>query len=176
MRFKILVVAVLIATTASALTVKQASIKKLTADAALVVTGTVAAQEARWDDGNIYTYVTLDIARCLKGQAPGKTVVVKNYGGTVGEISEVVAGAPVFAEGKEVLLFLTLWRGDYFIHSIALGGFDIVQEGGARYAVNDLSHVTLVDPVTHKEIAEPGQKRTKIELESFVAQVRAFAR
>jgi hypothetical protein len=164
-----------VASTASALTVEKASIKKLTGDAALIVLGKVVSQESRWVDGNIFTYVTLAIDAQFKGAHRGKTVVVKNYGGTVGEISEEVAGAPVFAAGDEVLLLLIHWKGEYLIHSIALGKFAIVQEKNQRYAVNDLSNVTLVDPATKKEIAPPGEKFTKVKLETLIQQIKAFA-
>ncbi len=176
MKFKWTLAAALLVTTAWALTVKQASIKKLTEDAALIVIGKVESQTAQWENGNIFTHVTLEVKQCLKGKLPNKFVVVKNYGGTIGETSQIVSGAPEFAPGKEVMLFLVAWRDEYYIHSIALGEFTLIQENNRRYAINDLSHVTLVDPVTHQKISEPEKKRTKVELEAFIQQVRDFVR
>jgi len=176
MRLTWVFAALVVAVTASALTVKKASVKKLTEDAALIVRGKVVAQTPRWVDGNIFTFVTLAIDEQLKGDYRGKTVVVKNYGGTVGDLGQEVTGAPVFSAGEEVLLLLTFWKGEYMIHSIALGKFSIVQEKGERYAINDLTNVTLVDPATHQEFTSPAEKFNKVKLETLLQQIRAFAK
>ena len=176
MRLTFTLMAVLLATATSALTVRKATVMQLTQDASLVVVGKIVSQAAYWEDGNIYTDVTVAIDQCYKGSPEGKTLVVKNYGGTVGETSQVVAGAPEFVPGDEVVLFLISWKGEYWIHSIALGEFAIVIDAGERYAVNDLSHVGLVDPATNREITQADEKITKVKLETLIQQVKAFAR
>ena len=72
-----------------------------------IVVGRVVALESRWNDGRhgIETLVTLDVEQYLKGDL-GTSVTVRTPGGQIGPYLSVMPGAPRFAEGDEVVLFL----------------------------------------------------------------------
>lgn len=58
------------------------------------------------DRRTIVTYVTVDVMQPLKG-SPRESVTFLVPGGQVGRYERIVVGAPQFARGDEVVLFLT---------------------------------------------------------------------
>jgi hypothetical protein len=79
---------------------------ELTAEAELVVLGTVRVKNSRWgDDSRIYTDVLISSEVTLKGQDQG-AVSVEVLGGTIGDVSMAVSDGAEFAEGERVLVFL----------------------------------------------------------------------
>lgn len=85
----------------------EASIDDLSREADAVVRGTVRTTESHLsaDGKRIYTRVTVDVAEAWKG-APGKTVEIQVPGGVHGDLGQIVQGAPRFATGEEVVVFL----------------------------------------------------------------------
>jgi len=75
-----------------------------------VVQARVVDVVSRWsDDGAIvFTYVTLDVTGRLYGSSAPQ-IVVRVPGGTVGDFTSVMEGAPVFHEGDEIVAFLARW-------------------------------------------------------------------
>lgn len=92
---------------AGATVMLEASVEELTRESDAVVRGKVAAAEGRRsaDGQRIFTRVTVEVAEAWKG-APGRTVVIQVPGGVDGEIGQIVHGAPTFAPGEEVVVFL----------------------------------------------------------------------
>jgi len=72
----------------------------------LVVVGTVASQQSRWDGGSIVTVSTIDVERTVKasGEEPG-TVAVTTLGGEVGDVGLWVPGESSFEVGARYLVF-----------------------------------------------------------------------
>ncbi|MFQ6040114.1 MAG: FlgD immunoglobulin-like domain containing protein [Candidatus Poribacteria bacterium] len=87
-----------------ALVVKM-SLENLSREASSIVVGKVLDAQSQWEDGNIYTYVTVSIELYVKG-AGDREVTIKVLGGTVGDITEWVSDAPIFQVGEQTLLFL----------------------------------------------------------------------
>jgi len=87
-----------------ALVVKM-SLDNLSREASSIVVGKVLDTQSRWEDGNIYTYVTISVELYVKG-AGDRQVTIKVLGGTVGDITEWVSDAPIFQVGERNLLFL----------------------------------------------------------------------
>lgn len=83
------------------------TIRELTKQANIVFTGTVDDSRSEWNEDNtqIYTYVTFSVDELIKGVAPSKKVTIKQLGGTMGDITLYIVGAPGFEKGEEVLLF-----------------------------------------------------------------------
>jgi hypothetical protein len=158
---------------AGALTVKKATIEELSTEAGLVIQGRVLRSSARWENTAIYTYTEIEVTEVLKGTV-GSTVTVKQLGGMVGPDALDVPGTPELDEGEEVVLFLVDWKGHYWIHSVVLGMFTIVEEEGDRLAVNDLNNVGLIDPATGLEITDAAGKMNAIPLPSFKEQIRSY--
>ena len=100
-------VILLTASIAGATTLVPADMAELTHDALAVARGRVAAVDTRWTDDRraIETIVTLEVDRYLKGDL-GSTVQFRVPGGRLGRFRRVVVGAPEFAIGDRVVVFL----------------------------------------------------------------------
>jgi hypothetical protein len=160
---------------AGALTVEKISIERMTGEASLVVYGRVLSSYSQWEGKVIYTYTTVRVSESLKGDA-GPAVTIKQLGGQIGETGLEVSGSPELKTGEEVVLFLTRWQKQYWIHSIVLGKFTVIREDGDLVAYNDLNNIGLIDPVTRREVTEPNQKQNHFPLQSFLSDIRSYAR
>jgi hypothetical protein len=110
MRFQsasILVLIVVLASSIHATIVIPADVGELARDAVAVARGRVAAVDGRWTDDHraIETIVTLEVERYLKG-AFGATLQFRVPGGELGRLRSIVVGAPEFAVGDRVVIFL----------------------------------------------------------------------
>lgn len=94
---------------AQASMIRAMDLAELTASADQVVVGDVARVSSQWDADhrNIVTTVEIKVQESWKGSPPsdGK-IVVRQPGGTVGEIEMTVIGMPHFFIGERALLFL----------------------------------------------------------------------
>jgi hypothetical protein len=68
----------------------------------------------------IYTYVTVDVSRVLKGAVTGAQVVVKELGGETATRGLRVPGQASFTLGEDVLLFLEVRPRDGTLYTVAL--------------------------------------------------------
>jgi hypothetical protein len=113
-----------IAAPARATTVLRLPLALIAADAGRIVHGTVVdVREGRDETGLPATWVTLDVARTLKGPAIARTTI-KQFGlsgplpdGTVAR----VPGLPRYAVGDEVVLFLHPESGRGFTSPVGFG-------------------------------------------------------
>lgn len=159
----------------NALTVEYIGLERMTKESQLVVYGKVISAYSVWEDNSIYTYTTIEIKELIKGEYHSQKIVVKQMGGTVGYISQIVDGTPKLEIGKDVVLFLRDWKGAYWIHSIVLGFFQVYKENGKNYAVNSLNNVGLVDPATKKLITDVSRLENRFELRTFISQIKQYA-
>ena len=81
----------------------------------LVVRGRVTALRSFWNNSGtkVFTEATVTVDETYKGRRTG-TVSVRQLGGVVGHVRVNVDGAPAWAEGEEVLLFLEPFDGTSF--------------------------------------------------------------
>jgi hypothetical protein len=97
----------------------------LTAASAAIVTGTVTANVARKVGGRIVTETTVVVDHTYKG-ATDMALTVTTPGGRVGDEQAVVFGAPAFAAGDAVLLYLQPGPHDVVrTTGLALGAYRI---------------------------------------------------
>jgi len=160
----------------SALTVEYVGIDRLAKESSIIVYGKVLSSYSVWEGHSIYTYTTLSVKEMIKGETASKKVVVKQLGGTVGHISQAVDGTPKLQSGNNVVLFLRYWKGAYWIHSIVLGHFNIIEEDGIKYAFNNLNNVGLIDPVTKKLIEDENRIENRFELNTFISSIKNSAK
>ena len=75
-----------------------------------VVQATVLDVRSAWNDERtaIFTYVTLEVKGRLHGRADNQ-LVVRVPGGTVGDFTTEMEGAPQFRQGDEVVAFIARW-------------------------------------------------------------------
>jgi hypothetical protein len=81
----------------------------LMARAEHVVVGEVLSVQCAWDAGHkkIYSIIEIQVAETWKGEAPADgRVVIKQPGGTVGDMEMHVHGMPHFTPGDRAVLFL----------------------------------------------------------------------
>lgn len=110
----------------------------------LVVRGTVAAADARWDETRtLFTYLTIDVTEVVVGPAVPRQIVIKQLGGETSGLGLYVPGQAAFRAGEDVLLELTaradgslqtagLARGKWTVApNAATGTLEAVQPGGA---------------------------------------------
>ena len=97
-----------------------ADLGELAHDALAIARGRVAAVDAQWteDRGTIETIVTLEVEGYLKG-ALGSTVRFRTPGGELGRFRSIVVGAPEFAVGQRIIVFLGA-RGPSVPHVLGL--------------------------------------------------------
>lgn len=105
--FGCLVLVILSATAARATVVIPADLTELANNAQWIVRGEVVDVSGQWADNRraIETVVTLQVEAALKG-SPGETVTFRVAGGTLGRYRSIVVGAPEFAVGQRVIVFL----------------------------------------------------------------------
>jgi len=131
------------------------SVEQLTyrADAVVHAVPSGAPPSSRWSqpDGK-GVIVTTTRFRAIEGLAgplsPGQEFEIDHLGGTVGELSLMVPGMPVFRAGEEVVLFARQNPdGRYHVLDLSMGKFEVVPGGaggGRRLTRRDLQEVDLV--------------------------------
>src|SRR6185312_15401393 len=82
------------------------------------------------EGGNIYTYVEISVREGLAGPfGAGRTIVLKQLGGKVGDIVTTVPGSPRFKAGERALLFLDTWPdGALRVAQLFFGKYDVVRD------------------------------------------------
>jgi hypothetical protein len=141
MRWVIAAVALGAAIPVLAAVAPELSVEALAREADAVVRATVTSSASRWtaDGRHIRTVVSLRRRSAWRG-APPAHLEVDVPGGTVGDVAQVVSGAPSFQDGEEVVVFLRASTpGTWRVHGLALGKFRV--EGGN--AVPDLAGIRL---------------------------------
>jgi len=150
--------------------VVPAEFTEMVAASQIVVRGTVTDVRAYETSGRrtIETLVTVRVAEAYKG-GPGATVYVRVPGGQVGRYRRIMVGAPVFAMGDEVVLFLT-GRAPAVPtpYGLTQGVYRVVRGADGRASVAPFpstgpGRVVRGDPA-----------RRQIDLEAFAFQVRAL--
>jgi hypothetical protein len=161
----------LMTTAATAMVVVPAEFSEMVTASDLVVHGRVVAIRPQivGDRRTIETVITVAVVDALKGQ-PGETVYFRVPGGQVGRYRRVMVGAPEFAEGEEVVIFLKgRAPGVPFPFGLTQGVYRVVHGAGGS---------TLVTPPTVSEapgrVVRGDPSRRPIELSIFARNVRAI--
>ncbi|HEY3449313.1 MAG TPA: hypothetical protein VGK67_23355 [Myxococcales bacterium] len=148
------------------------TVEALARRADLVVRGraerSVAA--ASPDGKLIHTLTTVRVASALKGEA-GEVVEVRTPGGTLGDITQVVHGAPSFSAGEEVVLFLHRESATRFtVENLALGKFEIVRaQDGAPMVRQRAAGLAVLNPDGK---ISPAQEIAPVGEREFLQRVR----
>jgi hypothetical protein len=158
-----------LSTTAWSMVVVPAEFSEMVTASDLVVHGRVAAIRSQLvgDRRTIETVVTVLVLDALKGQ-PGETVYFRVPGGQVGPYRRVMVGAPEFAEGEEVVLFLKgRAPGVPFPFGLSQGVYRVARGAAGQ---------TLVTPPIVSEapgrVVRGDSSRRPIELSLFARNVR----
>jgi len=171
---------VLLVQSVAATTVVPPTFEQLVGQAEFVVRAEVhdVRCEETLRDGHpvIHTYVTLEVLRSLKGQAP-EVMELRLLGGTVGERTLHVPGVPRFTPGERCLLFIenngrqfcplvAIMHGRYRVERRATDGLELVRRdnGAPLRAPSDVS-LPMGAPIP---ALAPGAAMTLVDFENAI--------
>ena len=145
---------------ASATIVRSMSLKEMTQTANVIVRATVSNQTARWntDGTRIYTVTQLQVAEVLKGPvAIGEAIRVRQIGGSVGEITQMVSGNARFTPGEEVLVFLDRdeKRSLHYVIGMAQGKYSINRTTSPATVQRNMHGMTTLPTPGRSVLAHP---------------------
>jgi hypothetical protein len=121
---------------------------ELLASSQAVVSGKVLDVRAFWNEDRtaIVSEARVLVDELLAGEAPN-VVVVKTFGGQVGDFGIVAHGFPTFQAGEQVLLYLAADGDDFRVTGYRLGQYRIRETAKGRLAVPTLEEgVRLFTP------------------------------
>lgn len=145
-------------------------------EAHVVVHGEVVAQESRWseDGSRIYTYSEVTVRERVKGTDVPETVLVKQIGGTVDEVTMQVPGTAQIVVGDEVVLFLRTDGIFHYLVGMHQGHYAVQRsaEGLPWVARGAASHRRPKSPGV---IRASAAQAVEIPLATFLDDVRALS-
>jgi len=141
-------VAILAALPLSASTFIAMDEAELLASSQAVVEGSVLDVRSFWNDDRtaIVSEARILVDDLVAGEAPN-VVVVRTFGGQVGDLAIVAHGFPTFEAGTQVLLYLTPDGDGFRVTGYRLGQYRIRETAKGRLAVPTLEEgVRLLTP------------------------------
>jgi len=166
------------ATQAAASTVVAMTLEQMSERAETIFLGRVTGTRADWnaERTRIYTYVTLEVDRYLKGGSDSKVTTVRLLGGRVGPYLAMVPGTPQFDVGEEVLLFCA-GAGARIptVLGMSLGKFTIATDAsGEKIVKRDISGLMLANHRT--DARKPGDPVTRYRLSEVESRIQEVVR
>jgi len=159
----------------TATTFAPTTLEKFVRTSTIVVKVRVDKVESRWDDSHtkIYTHTTVTVLESIKGNNVPESIVLKEVGGKVGDEALVVHGAAHFNPGEEVILFLIYHRDRYWLHSMAMGKFIIVEDNNSKFATNRTISNELIK-LESSQIESQSKVHPEYDLKKFVGRLKEF--
>jgi hypothetical protein len=157
---------------AAATTLARMSLQDLVNAARVVARVHCVATEARWYNGEIWTFSSFQVQKVWKGPVP-EHFTVRLLGGHVGNLTSVVPGVPRFTAGEELVLFLEPARpADYAVTAWTEGTFRIHRSGitGREFVTQD---VAFSPPAGFANRSALGSAIRDLPLEAFEKQLLA---
>lgn len=148
--------------------------RELVTSARVIVHGRVVDVHPEWVDGRraVETLVTLDAAEYLKGDPLGQ-ITFKVPGGELGRYRTVFVGAPEFARGDEVILFLkTNGSSMPFVIGLSQGVFRVVTDARSGRRVVTPPMVMARAGVDAEKVVRGDPSRREVPVETFRDTVR----
>ena len=150
--------------------------RQLVSSAAVIVHGHVVDASAGWTDGRrtIETEVIVRADEYLKGNL-GARVSIRLPGGQIGRYRTVFVGAPQFAAGDEVVLFLKTREGGLpYIVGLSQGAYRVVADprSGRRMVTSPIVMTTPGQAVQRVVRGDPA--RRPLTVDAFAGVVRAI--
>jgi hypothetical protein len=147
--------------------------RELVAAAPVIVHGRVTDVRAEWMDGRrrVETIVTLHAVEYLKGPATDD-LTFKVPGGQIGRYRTIMIGAPEFAQGDEVVLFLNAVGPNAYVYGLNMGVFRVVTDhlSGRRVVIPPAIMARLAGDV---EVVIRGERsRQPLAVDAFKETIR----
>lgn len=167
---QIVLLAALLAAPLFATTVKRMELPELVSSSDAIAQGTVESNETRWENKSIVTYTSIRVDEAIKG-GPRRALLIRQPGGTIGNLTLHAPGTPQFTQGSQVIVFLRDRKdGTFDVVGLGQGKYDIQE----NFAITNTAGVSLADPKTGHMI-EGGAVDRK-PLDAFKTQIRGLAR
>lgn len=147
-------------------------VETLSRRADLIVRGTtVDSRAVRSADGRqIQTITTVRVAFSLKGLPPLDVEIV-TPGGTLDGVTQAVSGAPLFARGEQVMLFLMRAGRRFRVAGLSQGKFEIVEGPGG--GLNVTQRTQGLEVVDRDGAVRPAPGLAPVPITQFLARVNA---
>jgi hypothetical protein len=158
----------------SATVLLPAEFREIVAGSQIIVHGRVTEVRSEWVDGRrrIESLVTVEPATFVRG-TPTRTVTFRVAGGQIGRYKSMTVGAPAFAAGEEVVLFLKAAAGPAMprIFGMNQGVFRVRLDARGQRMVSTPPVMARSD--APEPIVRGAVSRRPLPLEQFTEQVRA---
>jgi hypothetical protein len=105
------------------------SVEEVARRADRVDVGVVVKRAARWERGELYTDVHLQVERTLKGKATTRLIVTQLGGRDRGEVLEVVGDARLPVGARVVLFTYAHADGRRYLVGMSLGAYRVLADG-----------------------------------------------
>jgi hypothetical protein len=163
---------------ASPSTVVAMTLEEMSERAESIFVGRVTGTRADWnaERTRIYTYVTFDVSRYLKGGSGSRTATVRVLGGQVGPYLASIPGSPRFDRGEEVLLFCAGGGARVpTVLGLSLGKFTLATDSsGEKIVKRDISSLMLASHRT--DARKPGDPVTRYRLSDVESRIQEALR
>lgn len=113
---------------AGATVVRALSLEEKTYAAPVIIHATVERVESAWEipDSSLHTLVTVRVLESLRGGfAPGDRLTIRQLGGDMGDLHQVVSGQSRYEPAEEVVLFLEPSGPDYVEIGVGIAKYAI---------------------------------------------------
>jgi hypothetical protein len=150
--------------------------KELTNRSNTIVIGKVKSMKAQWGNGGtkIYTYITVSVEDCLKGNKHCPEVTIRQEGGEVGGIGLKVVGAPEYKEGEDVLTFLEEYEPDHFkCVGMMQGKYTVEEDYVTKKKILVGGHDRLEKRGLNLGASKKDMKK-KLFLDDFISQIKTI--
>jgi hypothetical protein len=165
-----------LAARANATVLLPADLGVLSRDARTIARGRVVGLDSQWTDDHrtVETFVTLEVESYLKGSL-GSALTFRVPGGRLGRYRSIVVGAPEFAVGQRIVVFLG-YRAPGVPYVLGLGqGVYRLVAAGSDWNVTPPAIVPAVGAAVARPIVRGDPERRPLALAAFERQVRSLA-
>lgn len=167
--------AALLAVRAEGTVLVPADLAELVTSAVTIAHGRVVATAAQWREGRrgIETLVTIEVEDSLKGGAVSE-ITFRVPGGRMGPYRSFMPGAPSFAEGDEVIVFLGGVSPEVpHLVGFSQGVYRVQTQPGGRFV---RAGVPLAAPGSEGTVIRGAPSRRSMALDAFESEVRSIVR
>ncbi|HTL45998.1 MAG TPA: hypothetical protein VL262_16795 [Vicinamibacterales bacterium] len=159
---------------ASATVLVPIEFRELVNAAPIIVHGQVMDVHSDWSTGRraVETFLTLHVDEYFKGDL-GSEITIRVPGGRLGRYRTIMVGAPVFAKGDEVVLFLKTGAPSYpTIVGLSEGAFRVVTMPRTSTRIVSPSAVMSIPGADAQPVVRGDVTRRPIGVDQFRALVR----
>jgi hypothetical protein len=141
-----------------------------------IAQGKVISLKSEWNDQHtmIFTYVTFEVQSFLKNSArKPETVVVKELGGQVDDITSAPIGFPQFTIGQETILFLHTWNdGSYRVLEYCQGKYNIYQDAKTHEKMVQREDIDQKEVALVGDVAESDTFTKPVTLKYLISRIQ----